>query len=75
MFGSGSKTAGTKNYKGAPIDGSAWLEANGGDCGERVIRGGSWLHPPVYLRASNRERYIADLGHDCIGFRLAQDID
>ena len=28
-----------KNYKGAPTDGRAWTS---GDCGRRVIRGGSW---------------------------------
>ncbi|MEK6804213.1 MAG: SUMF1/EgtB/PvdO family nonheme iron enzyme [Nitrospirota bacterium] len=52
-------------YDGAPNDGSAWLETDGGDCGVRVIRGGSWYSGPVHLRASNR-------GSD-IGFRLAQD--
>ncbi len=30
------------NYEGAPSDGSAWTEADGGDCGRRVVRGGSW---------------------------------
>ena len=29
------------DYKNAPLDGSAWLEANNGDCKKRVLRGGS----------------------------------
>ena len=41
------------SYNGAPTDGSAWLNANGGDCGLRVICGGSWFYLPGLLRASN----------------------
>ena len=44
-----------RNYDGAPEDGSVWLEAGGGDCSQRVIRGGSWYFLPVYLRSSNRK--------------------
>lgn len=43
-----------KDYQGAPTDGSAWLEAGGGNCGGRVIRGGSWFYSPGLLRASYR---------------------
>ena len=63
------------NYKIAPTDGSAWLEMNGGDCGQRVIRGGSWLNDPGDLRASFRYGGDADYRYNFIGFRLAQDID
>jgi formylglycine-generating enzyme required for sulfatase activity len=62
------------NYNGAPTDGSAWLEAGGGDCGQRVIRGGSWLSNPEYLRASSRGWGFADYRLNNIGFRLAQDL-
>ncbi len=48
------------NYEEAPTDGSAWLEVNGGDCGERVVRGGSWGGTPVDLRVSDRGRYSTD---------------
>ena len=41
---------------------------------QRVMRGGSWGHGPVYLRASYRFRGNADLRYSDIGFRLAQDI-
>src|SRR5262249_14201286 len=64
-----------RNYEGAPTDGSAWLEANGGSCALRGLRGGSWLSVPVELRASHRYRLFTEFHYGNIGFRLAQDID
>ncbi len=32
------------SYMGAPADGSAWLDEDGGRCDVRVLRGGSWLN-------------------------------
>lgn len=61
-------------YNGATEDGSAWLEANDGNCGRRVVRGGSWLHDPVDLRASTRDGFNADTRNSLIGFRLVQDL-
>ena len=62
------------NYQDAPMDGSAWLEANDGECGKRVVRGGSWNYGPESLRASNRYWLTTDdLGGD-VGFRLVQDL-
>jgi len=63
------------DYKKAPTDGSAWLKANRDNCGQRVLRGGSWLGGPDNLRASNRNLSYADCRSNDIGFRLAQDID
>lgn len=63
-----------ETYRGAPEDGSAWLETNKGDCGGRVIRGGSWIGEPEFLRASKRYWTDAALRNDFIGFRLAQDL-
>lgn len=64
-----------ENYKAAPADGSAWLRTGGGDCGQRVGRGGSWFGSSVHLRASDRSRTYADFRNWYIGFRLAHDID
>jgi formylglycine-generating enzyme required for sulfatase activity len=63
-----------EDYKDAPPDGSPWLGRNGGNCGLRVIRGGSWNSKPVTLRVSYRYGFFADSRDDSIGFRLAQDL-
>ena len=62
-----------ENYDSAPEDGLAWLES-GGDCGQRVTRGGSWYDRPGSLRSSLRIRHIAGLRGLNVGFRLAQDL-
>lgn len=62
------------NYEGAPTDGSAWLETRGGDCGRRVLRGGSWGHLPVGVRSSSRYNFEVGFRIISIGFRLAQDL-
>jgi formylglycine-generating enzyme len=43
------------DYNGAPTDGRPWKEENGGECGRRVIRGGSWDDRPGDLRSSFRD--------------------
>jgi formylglycine-generating enzyme required for sulfatase activity len=63
------------DYNGAPSDGRAWREENGGDCGGRVLRGGSWSVGPGPLRSSNRNWRNAGFRNDDIGFRLAQDLN
>jgi formylglycine-generating enzyme required for sulfatase activity len=61
------------NYAGAPSDGSAWTT---GDCSRRVLRGGSWLVTPQYLRAASRSWSRTDSrdGSDDLGFRLARTL-
>jgi formylglycine-generating enzyme required for sulfatase activity len=57
------------DYRGAPTDGSAWTS---GDCGRRILRGGSFFYGPgsvcsafrVLVNASERDRII--------GVRLAR---
>ena len=64
-----------KDYGDAPIDGSAWLEINAGDCGMRIMRGGSWNEQREHLRTSARSRGGAKQSYPNVGFRLAQDIE
>ena len=61
-----------EDYQGAPADGSAWGEAGGGDCGQRVVRGGSWDNDPDGLRSSTRIWNSTDFRLNYLGFRLAQ---
>ena len=63
-----------EDYTDAPSDGSAWLEGENGDCGYRVIRGGSWYSKPTNLRSSHRNQGTTGNLYDTVGFRLAQDI-
>ncbi|MBS0151393.1 MAG: SUMF1/EgtB/PvdO family nonheme iron enzyme [Nitrospira sp.] len=62
-------------YKGAPQDGSAWLEQGGGDCGRRVIRGGSWDLNQEFLLASNRLGITTVNRTINLGFRLVLDLE
>ena len=61
-----------EDYTAAPRDGSAW-ENKG--CLQRVVRGGSWLDLPQYLRSAARFWYFPDNWGPERGFRLAQDLD
>jgi formylglycine-generating enzyme required for sulfatase activity len=40
-----------QTYDGAPDDASAWTQ---GDCRKHVIRGGSWISLPVFVRSAAR---------------------
>ena len=63
-----------KNYNGAPADGSAWLAANGGDCTNRILRGGSWSDAPVSLRSAVRYGASTDSRNDGYGFRVGRTL-
>lgn len=63
-----------RNYQDAPDDGSAWLSEGGGNCDRRVVRGGSWLYPPEFVRSARREWFDAVDRDNDLGFRLAQDL-
>ena len=60
------------NYEGAPIDGSAW--EIGGDNARRILRGGSWLYNPRYLRSALRNGFSAVLSNDIVGFRVVREL-
>jgi formylglycine-generating enzyme required for sulfatase activity len=61
------------SYEGAPADGSAWLEAAGGDCDRRVLRGGAWDSNPDWVRSAVRNPLDRARPDRLVGFRLAQD--
>jgi formylglycine-generating enzyme required for sulfatase activity len=60
------------NYDGAPTDGSAWIE--GGNCRDRVVRGGSWSVSPDYLRSASGLRLTSDIRNFNLGFRLGRTL-
>jgi formylglycine-generating enzyme required for sulfatase activity len=60
------------NYEGAPLDGSAWEE--GGDQARRILRGGSWLYNPRYLRSALRNGFSSSLSNDIVGFRVVREL-
>jgi formylglycine-generating enzyme required for sulfatase activity len=57
--------------QGNPGDGSA---RTSGDCTRRVVRGGSWVSNPQYLRAASRLRINAGIRDISVGFRLARTL-
>ena len=59
------------SLEGAPIDGSAWLAGN---CGIRVLRGGSWASN--FHSATSTFRQFRRVTHRAtnIGFRIATDL-
>jgi formylglycine-generating enzyme required for sulfatase activity len=61
------------DYNGAPKDGSAWIEE--GECSGRVVRGGSWVNYPRYLRAASRVRSTTGNRYDFLGFRVGRTLD
>jgi formylglycine-generating enzyme required for sulfatase activity len=60
-----------EDYSGAPANGRAWMS---GDCGRRVLRGGSWLSRPGGLRAAVRVRLDARSRDLSDGFRVARTL-
>lgn len=60
------------SYEGAPLDGSAW--EGGGDRARRILRGGSWLYNPRYLRSALRNGFSAVMSNDIVGFRVVREL-
>jgi formylglycine-generating enzyme required for sulfatase activity len=58
------------NYKGAPLDGSAWLNSRRKKSDRKILRGGSWLNYPNRCRSAIRYKYVTDNLLDLIGFRV-----
>ena len=55
----------------APADGSAWTS---GDCNTRVVRGGSWIVDPDFLRSAARYGVNSGLRSYLLGFRVARTL-
>lgn len=56
------------NYVGAPRNADPRIS---GDCGRRVVRGGSWDDYPWFLRSAERSSGITSVRLNDLGFRLA----
>jgi formylglycine-generating enzyme required for sulfatase activity/TPR repeat protein len=59
------------NYKSAPTDGAVW---SSGNCSKRVLRGGSWVDSPSFMRSAFRFRGPSWAPGDDggFGFRIAR---
>ncbi len=60
------------SYKGAPVDGSAWVDDP--RCEVRVIRGGSWGFYAVFCRSANRRGLTPVYRDGNLGFRLLRSL-
>ena len=58
-----------RNYEGAPIDRSAWLN-NEEDNNDKLLRGGSWFDIPGYCRSASRNNVNLVNVNNGIGFRV-----
>jgi formylglycine-generating enzyme required for sulfatase activity len=59
------------SYVGAPADGSAWMS---GDCDKHMLRGGSWVDQPRFLRSAFRLGDVTSRRYDLQGFRVARTL-
>ena len=59
------------SYAGAPSDGSAWTS---GDCSRRVLRGGSWVNHPRFLRSARRGGISSGDRDNNYGFRVGRTL-
>jgi formylglycine-generating enzyme required for sulfatase activity len=58
------------NYKGAPTDGSAWLDQDADENALRVLRGGSWDTSPVNCCSASRIYFDPRVTGNSFGFRV-----
>ena len=57
------------NYRGAPKDGSAWMDKNISTI-DKVRRGGSWISYPWFCRSAYRCWFTRDSRYNNVGFRV-----
>lgn len=60
-----------RRYDDAPANGAAWYS---GDCGRRVMRGGSWADYGARLRSANRDAQVITFRGSALGFRVARTL-
>ena len=60
------------SFRGAPMDGSAWLD---GQCGLRVLRGGAFDSDASQITSSFRFRYDAYVPYSANGFRVVRELE
>lgn len=58
------------NYKSASTDESVW---EGGDCTQRVVRGGAFISPEQSLRTAARDKFKSNSSYEHIGIRIARE--
>ena len=61
-----------RDYGGAPGNGSARVR---GDCSRRVLRGGSWLYYPRFVRSAYRYWNPSGSRNYVVGFRVARTLN
>ena len=61
------------DYKGAPTNGSIWVE--GGNCDGHIVRGGSWFSAPPSLRSASRSGDGTENRSDILGIRVGRTLD
>jgi formylglycine-generating enzyme required for sulfatase activity len=61
-------------YQGAPSDGRAWREEDGGNCQQRSLRGGSWMSGAGGVRSAHRGRVSSSMRDLIYGLRIARDL-
>jgi formylglycine-generating enzyme required for sulfatase activity len=60
------------NYRGAPVDGTAW---QGGNQSMAVLRGGAWNYTASGLRSADRNWLPRPARTNFVGFRVARSLD
>ena len=58
------------DYRGAPSDGSAWVDR--GESDPRLLRGGSWFLNPRHCRSADRDWGLQDFRLSLVGCRLCR---
>jgi formylglycine-generating enzyme required for sulfatase activity len=63
------------SYVNAPVNGSAWLAGEGGECALRVTRGGGWHNKFNEIRIGIRVAFRTTSATDVRGFRVALSLE